>query len=308
MFAGIRDDFDPRYWTQASVAILLAASGAVTIGAAWLVTELLSRIAWFLVALLAQWLFPPGLAYVIAPTPPITVELTNTVLDRDHRAGLKAVEVSLADDMGDFDYDPTPDPDFSRVHAPPDRTEMRAIEARLSDSVGLLALIGSSSSDNSLSNLFGSGGFDDDLAIGGLIGSIEGTSFGSGGLGMGSVGIGGGGTAEGLGGLGTRGTAVGGGGTGYGRIGTIGTARKDASVVERGTPKPDAEARAWLAEHPSATCNVRVKVHSDGSPSTTFVDCPSALRASATDAISRTKFRPAGEGGTNTVTIRYRFQ
>lgn len=311
MFAGIRDDFDSQYWTRGAVAVLLASGGAAALGAAWLLVELLSRIAWFLAAWLAQWLFPPILMPLFVSPPPLTVELTQRVMQRDRMAAVEVVEVDLGD-MGDFDPNPVPDLDLAAIRPPPDPA-LREAELRISEMTGLLAILGSSN-DNSIANIFGSSGLDTldgDLGglsgIGGLIGAT-GDAWGAGGLGSRGSGLGGGGTAEGLGGLGTIGTIGHGGGTGQGYgsgSGRLGTTTGRPTQIARVTPKLGPSERAYIEANGSVVCRVSVTVGESGAAEKVRVQtCPAELKAAVVDAANRTGFT-AGKPGTATLTYRF---
>ncbi|MEZ4323310.1 MAG: energy transducer TonB [Myxococcota bacterium] len=113
MFQGIRDDFDPAYWTRSSVAVLLATSAAAAGGTAWLVYALLSRILHFLVQWLLALLFPPSLAVLLVPNP-VEQALYVAVETRAIREGLDAVELDLGDDelveLDEPEWAPEPPP------------------------------------------------------------------------------------------------------------------------------------------------------------------------------------------------------
>jgi hypothetical protein len=331
MFQSISDDFDRRHATGLAVAVLLADATAVLIGVAWLVAELLMRVAWYLLSLLLAWWFPPALTMAYLPTPPITVALTSRVA---YDRAAAAEEVREVEVIGDWDWDPTPDPVITAADLPPDPSELRVLEMLALESddfaygevlmnvadvavfdevrtSGMLALLGSSSGDE-LSNVFGS---DDSFAIGGLIGSLEdyeggvvggvaGGTVGIGGLGSRGSGLGGGGTAEGLGGLGVIGRGAGDGpGQGYGTI----SGRKHATVKQAATPEIDTAIQDWLNENGTTSCSVTVRIDELGAPiSATASGCPRILTAAAVDAAMRSTFEPSGSP--DTVRMRFSFR
>jgi len=329
MFEGIRDDFDPRYWTRALAAVLVASSTAVFLGAAWMLTELFSRIAWFLAELLLKWLFPPQLALALQPLPPVTLALSNAVAERDLMNAIDTTTIDL-DDGVDFDYNPDPGPDYSLVEAPPDpslRAEEVMVE-QLMQQTAIIGILGSFEGDE----LDGGSPFADILAVGslddlsdgalvgiggvigneivgfepiggieggGVVGGIEGGVLGGlGSGGIGTLGTGGGGSGDGVGGLGTRGGGIGSGGIGSGVPEPHQSS--NAKALNPSRPELTSTQLDWLSANGSASCKVDVLISSSGRPKRVRArsGCPEILRKAALRAAESSTYKPAMEDGT----------
>jgi hypothetical protein len=147
----------------------------------------------------------------------------------------------------------------------------RDLERRIARNAGILGVLSSKDDSAKLSGIFGKGDFstgDDQNALGGLIGTEVGESWGTGGLGLRGTGRGGGGTGEGtigLGGIGTIGRGGGGGlgtGSGYGRgVGRLGgrtSVRVNVTVTRAsGLPKDIARRILRRARHQMRYCYER---------------------------------------------------
>lgn len=318
MFASIVDDFDPRYWTTLAIAVVAVDGIALAVGVAWLIAELLLRVAWYLALLLAQLLFPPAWAPYLLPPIAVVDQLVQLEVTEVAARRAKAVEVDTA--LTGWDYDPTPDPVLSSRDLPPDPaslpvpTRVRVDDARIA---GLLGILRSSDSDGAFATLMGSSGFESGLAD--VLTTMDvPVGAGVGGLGVRGGGPGGGGTGEGLGGMGTIGIGGGGGGggSGYGQIGSLRGEGVEGGVVIRSVvqgpvvdraakPELDGNARAWVDENGSTTCTVTVDVAADGTVTgAKATGCPRALRAAAERAARESTWKARG-GGTGRLRVRF---